>query len=69
VGQTEREGEGVKTDQTESSPIKPNQTKSNLPEGQMDLPEAKMDVPEGNEGGGMKAFQTQSNPVKPEREV
>jgi hypothetical protein len=32
------EGERVKPDQTDSSPIKPNQTKSNLSEGKMDLP-------------------------------
>jgi hypothetical protein len=70
-GQTERderdgmdegdEGERVTPNQTDSSPIKPNQTKSNLSEGKMDLPEA-------NEGGGMPAGQTQSNTVKPEKD-
>jgi hypothetical protein len=47
-GQTERdgmdegdEGERVTPNQTDSSPIKPNQTKSNLSEGKMDLPEPK----------------------------
>jgi hypothetical protein len=55
------EGERVTPNQTDSSPIKPNQTKSNLSEGKMDLPEA-------NEGGGMPAGQTQSNTVKPEKD-
>jgi hypothetical protein len=35
------EGERVTPNQTDSSPIKPNQTKSNLSEGKMDLPEPK----------------------------
>jgi hypothetical protein len=35
------EGERVTPNQTDSSPIKPNQTKSNLSEGKMDLPEGK----------------------------